>query len=270
MITPHPEERFTKEGAGIAKLPDFGSVEMSKAVYAALTRYRCGHDVIVISSVLGVLNTSSVLTTVPNRLKSPDGDFMTILNMMNEVLDAKKSTPAQQFKLKQFCRQNDLQGAYQTLNQACRRYETLEKTFNLSKNFRNHAQIRSGQWELVAKALLKGYSDNVFVSLKELQGRSHQFTRYQSSKSDIDVAILDKQSTLNRSIGSAPVSLVIARDIRYATSIRAKAILSFVGEIKATWIEYEVQREITLNDTEHKKLDTEKSIADCRTEVSRC
>lgn len=235
---------------------------MSKAVYAALTRYRCGHDLIVISSVLGVLNTSAVLTMLPNRLKSPDGDFMTILNVMNEVLDAKKSTPAQQFKLKQFCQQNGLQGAYQTLNQACRRYETLEKTFSMSKDFRTQAQIRTGQWELIAKALLKGYSDNVFISLKELQGRANQFTRYQSSssssKSDIDVAVLDKQSTLNRSIGSAPVSLVVARDIRYATSVRAKAVLSFVGEIKPIWIEYEVEREITLNDAEKKRLDTEK------------
>ena len=261
MITPPPNEHFTKDGAGIAKLPDFDSVEMSKAIYAALTQYRCGRDMIVISSMLGVLNTSAVLTMLPNRFKSPDGDFMTLLNVMNEVLEAKQSVPVQQFKLKEFCQENGLGSAYHTLNQACRRYEALEKSFNLSKDYRSQAQIQSGKWELIAKSLLKGYSDHVFVSLKELQGRNHRFTPYQSSKPDIEVAVLDKQSTLNRSVTTAPVSLIIARDIRYSTSVRVVAVLSFVGEIKASWIEYEVERRIDLNDAEKKKLDTEKVLS---------
>ena len=170
VITPPPNEHFTKDGAGIAKLPDFDSVEMSKAVYYALTRYRCGRDLIVISSILGVLNTTAVLTVLPNQFKSPNGDFMTLLNVMNEILHAKESMSARQFKLNQFCQQNGLAGAYHTLNQACRRYETLEKAFALSKDYRSQAQVQSGSWELIAKALIKGYSDNVFVSLKELQG----------------------------------------------------------------------------------------------------
>jgi hypothetical protein len=180
---------------------------------------------------------------------------------MNEILDAKQSMPAQQFKLNQFCQQKGLHSAYHTLNQACRRYETLEKSFSLSKDYRSQAQVQSGNCELIAKALLKGYSDNVFISLKELQGRTHRYTRYQSSKSDIDVAVFDKQSTLNRSITSAPVSLIVARDIRYASSVRAMAILSFVGEIKASWIEYEVERKIDLNDIEKEKLNRDKILS---------
>lgn len=254
MITPSPNEHFTKDGAGIAKLPDLNSVEMSIAVYYALTRYRCGRDLIAIASVLGVLNTSALFSALPKRFKSPDGDYMTLLNIMNEILDAQESIPAKQFKLKQFCEKKGLQNAYHTLNQAYRRYETLQKSFNLSKDYRNQAQIQNGTWELIAKALLKGYSENVFVSLKELQGRTHRYTRYQSSKSNVDVAIFDKHSTLSRSTASAPVSLVVARDIRYATAVRDKAVLSFVGEIKAPWIEYEVERKIDLNDIEQEKL----------------
>ncbi|CAF2245743.1 unnamed protein product [Rotaria magnacalcarata] len=261
VITPAPNERFTKDGEGIAKLPDFNSVEISKAIYYALARYRCGRDLIAISSILGVMNTSAVLTAIPKRFKSQDGDFMTLLSIMNEVLNAKQFIPAQKFKLRDFCQQKGLQGAYHTLNQACRRYETLQKSFNLSKDYRTQAQVQSGQWELIAKALLKGYSDHVFVSLKELQGKSHRFSRYQSSKSDIDVAVLDKQSTLNRSINSAPVSLVVSRDVRYATSIRALAVLSFVGEIKPAWIEYEVERKLNLNDIEEEKLDKDKVLS---------
>jgi hypothetical protein len=243
-------------------------VEISKAIFYALTRYRCGRDLIVISSVLGVLNTSAVLSSLPNRYKSPDGDFMTLLNVMNEILDAKQSMPAKQFKLKQFCQRKGLQSAYHTLNQACRRYETLEKSFNLSKDYRVQAQIQSGNWELIGKALLKGYSDNVFVSLKELQGRTRRFTRYQSSQSVIDVAVLDTQSTLNRSITSEPVSLIVARDVRYASSVRAKAVLSFAGEIKASWIEYEVERKIHLDDTELEKLNRDKILSTVKQKFS--
>ncbi|CAF4897453.1 unnamed protein product, partial [Rotaria socialis] len=257
VVNPAPDESFTKDGDGIAKLPDLGSVEMSKAVFSALTRYKCGRDLIAIASVLGVLNTSDVLSTLPKRYKSTDGDFMTLLNVMNEVLEAEKSMGPRQFKLQQFCQQKGLEKAYQTLNQACRRYKTLEKSFSMSKDYRNQAQIQSGKWESIAKALLEGYSDNVFVSLKELQLRKHQYTCYQSSEPDIEVAVLDSHSTLNRSINSAPVSLIVTRDILRTSSVRAKAILSFVGEIKPSWIQYEVERKIKLNDTEQEKLNTE-------------
>ncbi|CAF3205098.1 unnamed protein product [Rotaria socialis] len=257
VVNPAPDESFTKDGDGIAKLPDLGSVEMSKAVFSALTRYKCGRDLIAIASVLGVLNTSDVLSTLPKRYKSTDGDFMTLLNVMNEVLEAEKSMGPRQFKLQQFCQQKGLEKAYQTLNQACRRYKTLEKSFSISKDYRNQAQIQSGKWESIAKALLEGYSDNVFVSLKELQLRKHQYTCYQSSEPDVEVAVLDSHSTLNRSINSAPVSLIVTRDILRTSSVRAKAILSFVGEIKPSWIQYEVERKIKLNDTEQEKLNTE-------------
>lgn len=254
MITPAPNERFTKDGEGIAKLPDFDSVEISKSIFYALTRYRCGRDLIALSAILGVLNTSAVLAAIPDRFKSTDGDFMTLLNMMNELLNAKQSVPAQKFKLGEFCQQKGLQGAYRTLNQASRRYETLQRSFDASKDYRSQAQVQSGRWELIAKAILKGYSDNVFVSLKELQGKTHRFSRYQSSKFDDDVAVLDKRSIVNRSKNSAPVSLVVSRDVRYATSIRALAVLSFVGEIKPAWIEYEVERNLKCNDIEEEKL----------------
>ncbi|CAF4196779.1 unnamed protein product, partial [Rotaria magnacalcarata] len=70
--------------------------------------------------------------------------------------------------------------------------------------------------------------------MKELQGRTHIFTRYSPPKHD--EAVLDLQSTLTRAISSAPVSLVLARDIRFSSSIRHTAVLSFVGEIKSQWI----------------------------------
>lgn len=237
---------------------------MSKAVFYALTRYKCGRDMIAISSMLSVLNTSNVLVSLPDRYKSPDGDFMTILNVMNEVLKVKQSMSNQKFQLKDFCQKKGLGNAYPSLEKACKRYEALEKSFNLSKEYRNQAQVQSGNWELIGKSLLKGYSNNVFVSLKELQGRTDRYTRYQTSNTDIEQAVIDRQSTLNRSKNAAPVSLVIARDIRYATSIRAKSILSFVGQIKPQWIEYDVERQIQLNDIEKEKLNEEKILSNAQ------
>ncbi|CAF4410343.1 unnamed protein product, partial [Rotaria magnacalcarata] len=52
---------FTSSGLSISKLPDFGSVEMSQAVLAALKDYKCGRDVLRLAAILGVLNTSSIL-----------------------------------------------------------------------------------------------------------------------------------------------------------------------------------------------------------------
>ena len=237
---------------------------MSKAVFYALTRYKCGRDMIAISSMLSVLNTSNVLVSLPDRYKSPDGDFMTILNVMNEVLKVKQSMSNQKFESKDFCQTKGLGNADPSLKKACKRYEALEKSFNLSKEYRNQAQVQSGNWELIGKSLLKGYSNNVFVSLKELQGRTDRYTRYQTSNTDIEQAVIDRQSTLNRSKNAAPVSLVIARDIRYATSIRAKSILSFVGQIKPQWIEYDVERQIQLNDIEKEKLNEEKILSNAQ------
>jgi len=83
--------------------------------------------------------------------------------------------------------------------------------------------------------------------MKDLQGRTHHFVRYNNEK---DIAVLDLQSTLTRPINIAPVSLVLARDIRRSTAIRATAILSFVGEIKPEWIKYKIKREFDVSDEE--------------------
>jgi hypothetical protein len=232
---------------------------MSKSVLSALNQNNCGRDLIVISSILGVLNTSSVLKSIPNSMKSPEGDFMTLLNVMNEILLVRESVPAAQFKLAKVCHAKNLIPILHILKQALRRYESLEKSFNLSDEYREKAQVSNNDWELVAKSLLNGYGENVFVSMKELQGKTHLFTRYSPPKEDF--AVLDLQSTLTRAITSAPVSLVLARDIRFSSSIRATAVLSFVGEIKSQWIEYSLRRKIELNSAEEIKLNSDNILA---------
>jgi hypothetical protein len=102
---------------------------------------------------------------------------------------------------------------------------------------------------LIARALLAGYSDNVFVSMRELQDRNHSYVRYNGPNDTI--AVLDSQSTLTRPINIAPVSLVLARDIRHSTAVRATAIISFVGEIKSEWLEHRIEREVDLKDEEY-------------------
>jgi HrpA-like RNA helicase len=243
-----PNDRLTKHGEALAKLPDFGSLAMSKSVLAALSDYHCGYDLIVLSSILGVLNTTIIFKSIPQNLKSPDGDFMTLLNVMNEILLIKKSIASHQFDLDLICQKKGLGGIQHILRQALRRYETLEKLFNQSDAYRERAQIKSGNWELIAKAFLAGYADNVFVSMKELQDRNLSFARYNGQ--DNTVAILDLQSTLTRPINIAPVSLVLARDIRHSTAIRATAIISFVGEIKSEWLEHPIERQVDLKDEE--------------------
>ncbi|CAF4811318.1 unnamed protein product, partial [Rotaria socialis] len=131
--------------------------------------------------------------------------------------------------LKRVCEAKSLTHIRHIIGQALRRYTSLEKSFDISNEYRQQAQIKSDKWELIAKALLIGYSNNVFVSKKDLQDRTHHFARY----SDInDTAVLHLKSTLTRPISQAPVSLVVARDILYLSSIRLTAIISFLGVVK--------------------------------------
>ncbi|CAF1184864.1 unnamed protein product, partial [Didymodactylos carnosus] len=262
ILTNSSPEELTPLGVTVSKLPDFGSVSMSLAVLAALTQYSCGRDLICLASILSVLNTSSILKIIPDKFKRSEGDFMTLLNIMEEILLVKLSVPARKFDIDQICDAKGLGAVKHVLKQAIRRYGNLAKAFNLSNEYRNLAQIKSGRWELIAKSLLVSHTDKVFVSMKELQGKVHRFTRYNIQKQQqddnvLDVAVLDLQSTLTRAITSAPVSIVLARDIRYSSSIRATAVLSFVGEIKSSWIEYQLERKLPLNDKEEAKLNND-------------
>ncbi|CAF0772628.1 unnamed protein product [Didymodactylos carnosus] len=255
-----PQYQLSSVGVDLSKLPDFGSLAMAKAVLSALQQYNCGRDLIVLSSILGILNTSAILKQIPPNLKSADGDFMSLLNVMDTVLQFKQSVPAKQFSLDKICKSKGLTSIQHYLRQAVRRYSSLEQSFNLSDIYKEKAQVKSGDWSLIAKALLNGFSENVFVSMKELQGKLHLFVRYHqqsATNTDMDLAVLDLQSTLVRPMTQAPVSLVLARDIRFSSSIRATAVLSFLGELKSEWIEKQMVRQFTLNDAELAKLNAD-------------
>jgi hypothetical protein len=87
--------------------------------------------------------------------------------------------------------------------------------------------------------------------MKELHEKTHRFARYNNIK---DIAKLDLQSTLTRHISQAPVSIVLAKDIRYSTAVRSTAIISFVGELKPSWVKHTLQRKINLSQEEASHL----------------
>ena len=256
------QDKFTCIGIGISKLPDFGSLAMSKSVLSALNENNCGRDLIVLSSILSILNTSLVLKAIPDSMRQSEGDFMTLLNVMNEILLLRKKAPAEQFGLSIFCQTKGLMPIQHILKQALKRYISLEKSFNLSDEYRTKAQASPNNWKLIAKSLLCGYGENIFVSMKELQGKTHLFTRY--SPPEEDFAVLDLQSTLTRAMSTAPASLVLARDILFSSSIRATAVLSFVGKIQSQWIDYSFKRTIKLNTAEETKLNSDDIIERAR------
>ncbi|CAF3114266.1 unnamed protein product [Rotaria socialis] len=226
---------------------------MARCLLAALRQYNCGRDLICLASILSVSNTTTLLTKLPQRFKNSDGDFMTLLSIMNEILLIKQSVAARSFNLKRVCEAKSLTHIRHIIGQALRRYTSLEKSFDISNEYRQQAQIKSDKWELIAKALLVGYSNNVFVSKKDLQDRTHHFARY----SDInDTAVLHLKPTLTRPISQAPVSLVVARDILYLSSIRLTAIISFLGVVKPDGINHNIERQIKLNEAEENCLKT--------------
>ena len=246
-------EALTNHGKALAKLPNFGSLAMSKCVLAALKDYNSGADLIALSSILSVLNTTTLLKSIPSNFKSSDGDFMTLLNVMEAILVVKQSVPSKEFNLDRICKAKGVSSIQHILQQALRRYKSLEKSFDLSPDYRIKAQTKSNDWELIARSLLSGYSDYVFVSGKELLERTHLYIQYNGSEQD-NFAELDTQSVLARSTYKTPPALVLARDIRYSTLIRSKAVLSFVGAIKPEWIEHPIKRQFKINTEEETRL----------------
>ncbi|CAF3958384.1 unnamed protein product [Rotaria sordida] len=266
LVSKTSSKNFTPLGQSIAKLPDLSSLRMAKAVYSALRTYRCGRDLIILSSILSVLNTSAIIKSIPSQYKCPEGDFMTLLNVMNTVLLVRDSVSAQHFDIDRICNAKGLSACAHIIKQALRRYKNLEKAFNLSEEFREDAQIQASSWENIAKALLDGFADNVFVSTKILQGKAQQFLKYnlkqritdpQQQQSDdmSTIAVIDRTSTLRTgNKGLLPASLVLARDVRYLTAVRSTAILSFVGKIETSWLAYNFTRTMKLNTAEEQKL----------------
>ena len=244
---------MTDYGRNLGKLPDFGSVAMSKSVLAALQRHECGRDLICLASILSVLNTTAIFQNIPQNFKSSDGDFMTLLNIMNELLLVKQSVPTKQFRMDRFCQAKNLTQIKHILGSALRRYTSIQNIFHNLTEFREQSQRTRGSWEFIARSLLAGYQQNVFISMKELQDRIHHFMRYNDKN---DIAVLDLKSTLTRPKGQSPVSLILARDVLYLGAIRSTAVLSFVGEIRPEWIEYSLRRQIDLNDEEEGHLNT--------------
>ena len=243
-------DEFTAHGKELVKLPDLGSLAMSKAVLAALTTYDCGRDLICLASILNVLTTTTtIFRSIPQDFKSPEGDFMTLLNIMNRILLIKQSISVKDANIDNICQKIGLNHIQHIIKQSLERYEILQEYFNSSIDFRRQAQQKSGNWELITKALLAGYSDNVFISMKDLQQRTHHFVRHNNST---DIAVLDRYSTLIRRNNKAPVSIVLARDIRHT---RTTAILSLLGEIKSEWIYFPMKREFEISNEEETYLD---------------
>ncbi|CAF1116769.1 unnamed protein product, partial [Rotaria sordida] len=95
---------------------------------------------------------------------------------------------------------------------------------------------------------------------KELFERTHLYIQYNGSTED-NIAELDSQSVLARSTNKIPPALVLARDIRYSTSIRSKAILSLVGTIKPEWVEHPIKRQLKINNEEKVRLNSNNIIS---------
>ena len=253
ILEKHPSDQFTDFGKSLTNIPDFGSLAMSISVLAALTTHHCGHDLICLSSILSVLNSTAIFSLIPQAFKSPDGDFMTLLNIMNKVLAVKQSIRTDQFDLDYICQATDLMKIRHIIGPAWKRYSSVAKSLNISPDYRVAAHRKNGEWKFIARALLAGYQDNVFVSMRELQEKNLVFARY---KDVTDTAILDIKSTLTRPVKQAPVSLVLARDVLYSSAIRSQAVISFVGQIEDKWMDYSINRELTITPEEETSLTT--------------
>lgn len=239
----------------ISELPDFGSLALSKSVAAALTHNHCGHDLIVLASFLSSLNIAPKLSALPFSMQSSDGDFMVLIKVMNAVLDERRYAGFKNTSCKTICQKLGLSSIQHLIKRALRRYDALMRSIKLSGKYHRQAILRSDNWEMIARSLLFGYEDHVFVSMKELYGRLQRYLRYQSQKEEY--AVLDHKSMLYSNAKADPVPIILARDIHYSTSIRDRAVLSFLGRIQPEWVMGQVHRRISINATELQKCQTD-------------
>ncbi|CAF1115266.1 unnamed protein product, partial [Adineta ricciae] len=231
---------FTSIGSLISTLPDFGSIAMSKAVLSGLETYNCGRDIIRLAAILSVLNTSSVLRHIPSQYIKSEGDFMTLLAVMDAILAEKLVQPPHLFDVDDACKRTGLTVISHHIRRAVIRYDSFQKFFCLPGKYRDVSQRSTkGNWTPIACALLAGYSDNVYLSLAEIQGKKTSLYSLYCCKQD------------------QPLPLVLARDIFVSTDIRDRSIISFLGEIQPEWLDRSLERDITLADKEIKLYNDE-------------
>ncbi|CAF1398862.1 unnamed protein product, partial [Didymodactylos carnosus] len=243
---------FTKKGEEIAQLPDFGTLPLTTSVYAALTKYKCGRDVILIASLLSTLNTSAIFQKLPARYHRLDeGDYMSLLVLMNDLINQTTSINS-----------SDMTDIQHNLRRALCRLRVLESSINRGKVWHKESQISNGQWSVITQAFLDGYWENVYVSLSELQGRNRQYDRYNISLEDNDsrkqTAILHKSTTIPDD--SYPL-LIFAKDTLCSTAVRSTCVLSFLGILKPEWLHGTVERPLNVTTSEMKTFQSSRKLS---------
>ena len=231
---------LTPRGKAVVQLRNFGPVQMCTSVYAGLTEYNCGQDMIRLAAILGVLNTDYILKSLPAKYKREQNDYMALLVLMNDI----RAQPSLQDSL-------EFASISHYLRRALIRLQSFEHFFSTSAtHLRQQAQISSkGEWSNVAKALLNGYRENVYVALKVLNGRINQYYRYNVSEisSRKKIGTLSLGSTLDR---KKPPHIVIARDIVCSTAQRELCTLSFIGSIEPDWLDNSLERKFEVTQSE--------------------
>ncbi|CAF3443199.1 unnamed protein product, partial [Rotaria sp. Silwood2] len=170
-----------------------------------------------------------------------EGDYMSLLTMMNTIIENPN-----------MINNNELDDIDHLLRRALLRWETFQRFFKINEDehLRNLSQTFSGKWSYIARALLAGHSENVYVALKELNGRIHQYCRYNDvteEETRKQIAKLDKATTLSR---LPQPSIVLARDVICTTDVRKLSILSFIGSIQPAWLDKSLIRKFELTSKE--------------------
>ncbi|CAF4220315.1 unnamed protein product, partial [Rotaria magnacalcarata] len=206
-------ERFSDDGKAIAKLPDFGSLSMKISVYFGLTKEKCDQDMIRLAAILSVLNTTFILSQLSPQFKQEEeGDYMSLLTLMNAIIEKPN-----------MIKNNELEDIDHLLRRALLR-----------------------KWSYIARALLAGHNENLYVALKELNGRIHQYCRYNNvtqEETRKQIAKLDKATTLSQ---LRQPSIVIARDVLCTADVRKLSILSIIGSIQPVWLDNSLIRKFEL------------------------
>lgn len=253
-------QKLTPQGQDLALLPLAGSVAMARAFYAALKQYSCGEPFMVLLSVLSCMNTSQLTPAIPAAYRdTKDGDFMSWINVMGALLTSIKYAPSvTSGQLTAACTKLGFDKIAHVLIRAYTQYMNMRQQLAKIPAFASCLPVmRSGNnpspisWESIARSLLVGYSDHVFASCMELQGKQGRFVHWADGEEDTMLScVIDSNSTLNAGRKSTPPPLVIARDLFRASSMRGRSVIAFVGRLDAAWVGDHISRTIAATSNE--------------------
>ena len=233
-------------------LPTMGTARMTASVLAGLQQ-GCGCDMIYLAAIILCLPSDSTLflKALPPKFRSEsDGDLMSLLKLMYELVRQKKQSVGD-FNVREFARSVNMNESFANiLSRSLEKLAKIENRLEHSK-WKFEAQKAKHAWEPVCKALLAGYSTNIFCSQQILFGNKAWYSSFGlEQNTEEQVGLLSFDSCLTRRPSDDPVPWIIAMSVFITPMQSDYVMLSMAGRFDPSWAKHSLIRHVNFTGEE--------------------